>query len=139
MRPLLLAIPVSLLLVASNAGAQSREDYPLTTSIQTVQVTSAARTYHVTNEETDAIKGVYGMSNGWRLKVQPAFDGIVAQIDKERPMRLRSVGQDRYATSDGNVEMAFNRGSLGEDMLMSYVPKSRIAGIITIGSTLAAR
>lgn len=138
MRTLFIAVPVSLLLVASDALAQSQE-YPLTTTVQTVQVSPAARKIHVTEEQTDAIKGVYEMSNGWRLKVQPAFDGIVAQIDKERPMRLVPVADDKYATPDGNVAMEFNRGELGEDMLMSYVPKSRIAGMITIGATMASR
>lgn len=140
MRTLLLAIPVSLLLVAANAGAQSR-DYPLTedSSVSTVRVTAPARGVFVTPAETDQVKGTYAMSNGWRLNVKAANRGIFAKIDDQPAMRLIALSADKYATADGNVEMTFNQGSLGDDMTMSYVPSSRLAERIEIRSTVAAR
>jgi hypothetical protein len=140
MRTLLLAVPVCLLLVAANAGAQSR-DYPLTedSSVSTVHVTAPARGVFVTPDETNQVKGTYAMSNGWRLNVKAASRGIVAKIDDERPMRLIALSADRFVTADGNVEMTFNQGSLGDDMTMSYVPSSRLAERIEIRSTVAAR
>jgi len=140
MRPLFLAIPVSLLLVASHAAAQSK-DYPLTDSpaVSTVRVTAPAHGVFVTPDQTDQVKGTYAMSNGWRLNVKAAARGIVAKIDDERPMRLIALSADRYVTADGNVAMEFNQGMLGDEMTMSYVPSSRVAERIEIRSTVAAR
>lgn len=140
MRTLFMAIPLSLLLAASHASAQS-QDYPLTDSapVSTVHVTASAPGVYVTPDQTDQIKGNYAMSNGWRLHVRPATRGIVAAIDNEPPMRLIALSADRYATADGNVAMEFNRGDSGDDMTMSYVPSSRVAARIVIGSTVAAR
>ncbi|ALK98089.1 hypothetical protein AB595_17620 [Massilia sp. WF1] len=142
MRALFIAIPVSLLLTASHAVAQSQShDYPLTdsTSGSTVFVTAPPKAIFVAPSDTDSIKGAYAMSNGWRLDVKSASKGIVARIDDQRPMRLIAVAPDRFVTADGNVEMQFNQGDFGDDMTMSYVPSSRVAERITIRSTLAAR
>jgi hypothetical protein len=135
-----MAIPVSLLLLASPARAQS-QDYPLTDTspVSTVRVTAPVRGVLVTPDQTDQIKGNYEMSNGWRLHVRPASRGIVAKIDNERPMRLIALSADRYVTADGNVAMEFNQGSFGDEMTMSYVPSSHVAGMIVIRSTVAAR
>jgi hypothetical protein len=140
MRTLLLAVPVSLLLVAANAGAQSR-DYPLTedSSVSTVHVTAPLRGMYVTPEETNQVKGTYAMSNGWRLNVKAAPRGIFAKIDDQPAMRLIALSGDKYATADGNVEMTFNQGIFGDDMTMSYVPSSRLAERIEIRSSVAAR
>jgi hypothetical protein len=140
MRTLFMAIPLSLLLAASHATAQSH-DYPLTEAspVSTVHVTAPVRGVFVTPDQTDQIKGSYAMSNGWRLNVRPASRGIVAKIDDERPMRLIALSADRFVTADGNVAMDFNRGIFGDEMTMSYVPSSRVAEVIVISSTVAAR
>ncbi len=138
MHRFMFAIP--LLLATAYAGAQSR-DYPLTdeSSVSTVEVT-AIRPFHATSQR-DAIKGVYGLSNGWNLKVTPSRTGIVAKIDDEHPMHLIALSDYKFRTSDGNVQMEFNLGMTGEDMVMSYVPRSDATAMITIGtdSSLAAR
>jgi hypothetical protein len=136
-----MAIPLSLLLAASYATAQS-QDYPLADTdapVSTVRVTAPLRGVFVTPDQTDQVKGTYAMSNGWRLNVRPAARGIVAKIDDERPMRLIAVSADRYVTADGNVAMEFNGGDFGDDMTMSYVPSSRVADVIVIRSSVAAR
>jgi hypothetical protein len=134
-----MAIPLSLLLAASHATAQS-QDYPLTDApVSTVRVTAPLRGAFVTPDQTDQIKGNYAMSNGWRLHVRPASRAIVAKIDDEPPMRLIALDADRYVTADGNVAMEFNRGVFGDEMTMSYVPSSRVADVIVISSTVAAR
>ena len=140
MRALFIALPVSLLLTASHAIAQSH-DYPLTdtASGSTVFVTAPPKAIFVAPSDTDAIKGAYEMSNGWRLDVKSASKGIVARIDDQRPMRLIAVAPDRFVTADGNVEMQFNQGDFGDNMTMSYVPSSRLAERIEIRSTVAAR
>jgi hypothetical protein len=139
MRPLYLILPVSLLL-ASNAGAQAQQA-PQTEpgSVSQVQVTAEAPPFQFRDYEAEAISGGYKMSNGWRLKVDPSADGIVAQIDKRHPVRLVAVSRDMYISRDGSVAMEFNRGPQAEDMLMSYVPDSRTAERIVVSSTLAQR
>jgi hypothetical protein len=136
MRSLSLMLPASLLLLASHAGAQTQA-YPMTEPEQTsrVQVTAPTQPFQFWDYEAEWVSGAYAMSNGWRMKVDPAADGIVAQIDKRRPLRLVAVSQNRYASRDGNVWMEFNRGPTGEDMLMSYVPDTRTAQVVVVTST----
>jgi len=140
MRPLYLVISVCLLLVASNAYAQS-SNYPATVTgaVSTVQVTAPPHGVWVSNEDTRAVSGVYALSNGWRLHVRPAKDGVAARIDDQRPIRLIALSPDKYVTSDGNVAMEFNRGDHGDDMLMSYVPDSNLAEVIVVTATVAER
>ncbi len=140
MRPLPLAIAAALLLLVADAAAQTR-NYPVTgdSSISSVQVTAPARTMRVYQEHLDAVRGVYALSNGWRLKVGAAAGGITAQIDRQPAMHLVALSPDRYVSRDGNVTMDFNRGDTGDDMLMSYVPDSRVAQVIVVKATLAQR
>jgi hypothetical protein len=140
MRYLFLALPASLLL-ASSALAQT-EQYPTTDteSISTVQVTAPPAQFHPWTDQLEAVSGKYAMSNGWRLKVEPASDkGIYASIDRQQPMRLIAVSADKYVSRDGNVAMEFNRGAGGDEMLMSYVPNPRVAQVIVVRATLAQR
>jgi hypothetical protein len=140
MRPLSLILPVFLLVLASNAGAQEQQ-HPQTEpgSVSQVQVTAETQPFQFRDYEAEAISGGYKMSNGWRMKVDAASDGIVAQVNKERPIRLVAVSRDRYVAPNGNVFMEFNRGRQGDEMLMSYVPDSRTAQRVVVTSTLAQR
>jgi hypothetical protein len=139
MRHLFLILPVSLLLSAS-AGAQDVIT-PSTQpeSISRVQVMAPTQPFQFRDYEAEAISGGYKMSNGWKMKVDPAADGIVAQIGKRHPMRLVAVSTNQYVTPDGNVAMEFNRGKDGDEMLMSYVPDARTAQVVVVTSTLAQR
>jgi hypothetical protein len=138
MRLALLAVPASLLLVASQATAQSGS-YPLqeTAPVATVEVTAP---FQLTEEESETVRGMYAMSNGWRLKISPRSNSaITAQIDKERPMRLIAITPDKFVSPDGNVTMDFNRGDYGDEMLMTYVPNPRLAVRYEIRATMAQR
>lgn len=133
---LLSAVPVTLLLT-SNAGAQSANYPPPDTApIATVQVTAP---FHLSDAETEAVTGLYAMSNGWRLKVGEAATGIVAQIDRQRPIRLVAISADKFVSRDGNVTMDFNRGENGDEMVMTYVPDQRLALRYAVTATLAQR
>ena len=140
MRLLSILIPASLLALSSGAGAQNLP-YPRTDSaaMSTVQVTAPAKAVRIHYDEAEVIGGAYAMSNGWRLKVRTASRHIDATIDREKPMRLLAVAPYKFASSDGNVTMEFNRGPWGEDMLMSYVPDPRLAQVIVISSKMAQR
>jgi hypothetical protein len=139
MRSLSLILFPSLLLAASGVSAQTQQ-HPQTEPepAPQVQVTAEAPPFQFRDYEAEAISGGYKMSNGLRMSVEPSSDGIVAQMGKQRPIRLVALSRDLYATRDGNVSMEFNRGPLGEDMLMSYVPDSRTAQRV-VTTTLAQR
>lgn len=125
-------ISCATLLLAANAGAQEQH-YPLTEpGVARVEITAPAQRYHFLDYEAEAISGAYAMSNGWRMKVDTASDGIVAQIDKQRPFRLVAVSQDQYISPDGNISMEFNRGRRGDDVWMRFVPDMRTAPAATL-------
>lgn len=128
------------MLVSPYAGAQS-QDYPLIErgEVSTIQI-RADRPDHFTAQRTEDIKGTYDLSNGWTLHVRPAAKGIIAQIDSQPSMRLVALSDDRFTTVDGNVQMHFDLGSLGDDMSMTYVPSSRAVAWVTVtGNTMASR
>jgi hypothetical protein len=145
MRRLSIAIPVVvlLLLAASNASAQAN-NYPAIDSkaVSTVQVTAPTPTFHIYEYQAELVSGAYALSNGWRMKVTPSRDGVVAQIDKQTPMRLVALTPDKFVSRDGNVSMTFNRGPDQDQMLMSYVPQSSsglASEAVVVTATLAQR
>jgi hypothetical protein len=141
MRTLHVAFATSLLLLSAHGGAQT-QNYPTTTStaMSSVQVTAPARFARVYQEHLDAVQGRYALSNGWHLKVDSAKNGIKAQIDSERPIHLVAVTRDRFVSNDGRVDMVFNQGDYGDDMVMSYVPGDNpLAQRIVVRTTVAQR
>lgn len=141
MRTMSFVLSTALLLLASAASAQS-QSYPSGQPGDTtqVQVIAQAPPFKFRSDQAAWISGAYKMSNGWRLQVDPTYDGITAQIDKRRPIELVAVSPDRYVSSDGNVSMEFNRGQHGDEMLMSYVPDVRTAQVVVVSAvTLAQR
>lgn len=138
MRPLFLILGASLLL-ASSAGAQEQDRPSAGSDVSQVQVTAPTQPFRFWEYEAEAITGAYAMSNGWRMKINPAQDGIVAQIDKRHPIRLIAQSRSRYVSRDGNVIMEFNRGVDQDEVLMSYVPTDSLAQRIVVTATLAQR
>ena len=144
MRPLSFALPMSLLLLAPTASAQSG-NYPATgdTTISTVQVTAQPPAFHIWDYQAEDVSGAYKLSNGWRLKVEPARDGVVARIDKQRPIRLVALSPDKFVSGDGNTIMEFHQGDTHDDMTMSYVPADsadpRLAQAIVATAKMAQR
>jgi hypothetical protein len=149
MRPVSMILSTSLLLLASGASAQTQ--YYLSTEsgvTSQVQVVAPAQPFSFRADDADAVGGAYSMSNGWRLQVGSAPEGIVAQINQRYPISLTAVSRDKYITSDGHIWMEFNRGKDGDQMLMSYIPDARTrdihariaqTGVVTISATLAQR
>ncbi|GAB3391845.1 hypothetical protein [Massilia agri] len=133
-----LALAATLLLVAADAAAQSpASDYPATGQMSSVQVTAPPRGQRVLDADPDAVSGQYRLSNGWKLEVNPGYSGIWTRIDRQRPMRLSAVSKDTYVSHDGNVWMRFDVER--DEMVMRYVPQSRLAEIIEVRATLAQR
>jgi len=144
MRPLSFALPISLLLLAPTAGAQSG-NYPATgdTTMSTVQVTAQPPAFQFWDYQAEEVSGAYKLSNGWRLNVEPARDGVLARIDKQRPIRLVALSADKFASRDGNVIVEFHQGGMRDDMTMSYVPASsadpRLAQAVVATAKMAQR
>lgn len=140
MRPLSLLLPASLLVLASSTGAQtSSYPQPDTAPISTVQVPAPATAVRIRQDQARQISGSYAMSNGWFLRVSTTSSYINATIDNEKPMRLLAVAPDKFVSGDGNVTMEFNRGDSGDDMVMSYVPDSRLAKVVVTSAPMAQR
>lgn len=132
-------LPASLLLAAS-AGAQTLPyPHPDADPMSSVTVKAPLKTVRVRPDQAELIGGSYDMSNGWRLKVRTGARHIDATIDRERPMRLYAIAPYRFASADGKVDMEFNRGPMGEDMLMRYVPDERLGQVVVISSAIVQR
>lgn len=143
MRSLLLLstslLPASLLLAAGTLAQTMPYPHPDAGAVSSVTVKAPVKTVLVRPDQAQIIAGSYDMSNGWRLKVRTAPRHIDASIDREPPMRLYAVAPYRFATADGKVDMEFNRGPMGEDMLMRYIPDQRLGQVVVISSAVARR
>ena len=133
-------LPATLLLLASTSGAQTMP-YPQddTVPVSTVVVSAAATSYRIKQEPARQIGGTYELTNGWRLKVRTSTRTIDTTIDNQKPMRLLAVSPYKFASGDGRVTMEFNRGDVGDDMIMSYAPDPRFADMVVISSSVAQR
>lgn len=144
MRPLSLLLPACLLALAGAASARTMP-YPQvddTAGTSTVQVRApaAGATAYVSEYQARQFAGSYAMSNGWNMKVDTLSGRYIsARIDREKPMRLRAVGDGKYVSRDGNVTMQFVDDQFGTDVTMSYVPDQRLAQVVTITSRIAQR
>lgn len=143
MRLLSLLLPACLLALSGAASARTLP-YPQvddTAGTSTVQVRApAGATAYITPYQANQISGSYAMSNGWHMKVETLSGRyITARIDNEKPMRLRAVGEGKFASRDGNVTMEFIDDQFGTDVTMSYVPDARLAQVVTITSRIAQR
>jgi len=135
-------LPACLFILASAASARTMP-YPQVdddTAGSTVQVTAPAASTFVTPEQASEIAGSYSMSNGWRTKVSMVSRRYIeARIDSEKPMRLRSVGNDTFVSRDGKVSMRFRQGEYADGMTMSFVPDARLAQVVVLSSRIAQR
>jgi hypothetical protein len=141
MRPLSLLLSASLLVLSVSASASTMPypDAETPAPASTVQVTAPV-TVLVPEGLAEQIRTTYGLSNGWRLKVEPVGRRYIdARIDNRRAMRLHAVSKDTFVSRNGMVTMQFNQGESGDDMTLSYVPDARLAQVVVISSRLAQR
>ena len=142
MRPLSLLLSASLLVLSASAsaGTMPYPDAETPASGATVQVVAPAPEVLVPPGLVEQIRTTYGLSNGWRLKVEPVSRRFIeARIDRQRPMRLYAVSKDTFVSRNGMVTMQFDQGESGDDMTLSYVPDARLAQVVVISSRLAQR
>lgn len=133
-------LPATLFFLASTSGAQTTP-YPQddTAPVMTVVVSAAATPYRIRQQQARQIAGTYELTNGWRMKVRTGSRTIETTIDQQKPMRLLAVSPYKFVSGDGRVTMEFNRGDVGDDMIMRYAPDPRFADMVVISSSLAQR
>ena len=142
MRPLPFLLSASLLVLSASASARTMPypDAETPASGATVQVVAPVPEVLVSPGLVEQIRTTYGLSNGWRLKVEPVSRRFIeARIDRQRPMRLYAVSKDTFVSRNGMVTMQFDQGESGDDMTLSYVPDARLAQVVVISSRLAQR
>jgi len=142
MRPMSLLLSASLLVLSASASARTMPypdaDTPVPGS--TVQVVATTAAVLVPAGLAEQIRTTYGLSNGWRLKVEPlSRRTIEARIDNQKPMRLHAVSKDTFVSRNGMVTMQFDQGESGDDMTLSYVADARLAQVVVISSRMAQR
>ncbi|MGI4718304.1 MAG: hypothetical protein ACRYGO_03315 [Janthinobacterium lividum] len=67
-----------------------------------------------------SVEGLYTLSNGARVKVLDSQQGLVAVFEHARPVRLREVGTNRYASPEGDVELTWVPAAPGDTILLNY-------------------
>lgn len=142
MRPLPLLLSASLLVLSASASARTMPypDAETPAPGSSVQVVAPAAPVLIPEGLAEQIRTTYGLSNGWRLKVEPISRRFIeARIDRQKPMRLYAVSKDTFVSRNGMVTMQFDQGTSGEDMTLSYVPDARLAQVVVVSSRLAQR
>ena len=142
MRPSSLLLSACFLVLSASASANTMPypDAETPVSGSTVQVTAPAAPVFIHDGVAEQIRGTYGLSNGWRLKVEHVSRRYIdARIDNQKTMRLHAVSEDRFVARNGNVTMQFNQGESGDDMTLSYVPDARLAQVVVVSSRMAQR
>lgn len=106
-----------------------------------VQVRGQVRRHRLDAYEAKRVRGTYAMSNGWTMQVTPRANQVFVSINQGAPIELVAQSGDKFASADGNIATVFNLGPWGDEVVMSYVPDSRLSDQrVIIGSgTLAAR
>lgn len=110
-------------------------------ALSQVQVRGQVRRHRLDADEAKKVRGTYAMSNGWTLQVTPRVNRVFISIDNGEPIELLAQSGDKFASADGNIATVFNLGPWQDDVVMSYVPDSRLSDerVIVGSSALAAR
>ena len=125
----------------ATAQAAPQIDEEVKQALAEVQVRGQPRHYRLEPSELKQVSGTYAMSNGWTVRVIPQMRRVYMQVNDKDPIELFAQSADKFASADGNIATVFNLGMMGDDIVMSYVPDSRLSDQrVIIGSgSLAAR
>lgn len=101
---------------ASSAWADAPA--PEGTTVQSAAANSAAP------EQVHQLEGVYSLSNGRILHLTAADERLHADFDGNKSIELVPVGENRYASKDGAISVAYKSES---DIAVSYAPDLQAA------------
>jgi len=126
---------------SSQPAAAAPIDEEVKQALSEVQVRGQTRRHRLDADEARKIRGTYAMSNGWTVRVMPQVRRVFITVNDGAPIELLAQSADKFASADGNIATVFNLGPWEEDVVMSYVPDSRLSDQrVIIGSgSLAAR
>lgn len=110
-------------------------------ALSQVVVRGTPRHHRLDPSEAKQIGGTYAMSNGWTVHVTPRMRHVYLSINDGAPIEMFAQTADKFASADGNVATVFNLGPWQDDVIMSYVPDSRLSDVrVVVGSgSLVAR
>jgi hypothetical protein len=137
----LLSLSTVMLLSAScGALAQSVPVAPGESSVlPEIQVVAAAPRYPIKLKEARAVRGIYRMSNGWTMEVNPDWRRVFVAINQRAPVEVVPISPDKFVSADGSMAMEFNLGTAGDEVVLRYVPDAATAQVVVVTATLAQR
>ena len=125
---------------SSQSAAASPVNDEIRQALSEVQVRGQTRRHALNTDEARKVRGTYAMSNGWTVRVMPQARRVFIAINDGAPIELLAQSASKFASADGNIATMFNLGPWEEDVVMSYVPDSRLSDqrvIIGSGSLVA--
>lgn len=143
MRPSRLLLSLSAVFTLAGAcgvGAQALPTAPDAPRVlPEISVVEKMPRYPLKIREALAVRGVYEMSNGWLLEVDPSFRRVYADLNQTGRVELLSVSADKFISVDGRMAMEFNLGVNANEMVLRYTPDGVAAHSLVLSSTLAQR
>lgn len=126
---------------AARAAPAPQVDEEIKEALSQVQVRGQTRRHRLDADEAKKVRGTYALSNGWTMRVMPRARQVFITINDGAPIELLPQSADKFATADGNIATVFNLGPWEEDVVMSYVPDSRLSDqrVIVGSGALATR
>lgn len=106
-------------------------------ALSQVQVRGQNRRHRLDADEARKVGGTYALSNGWTMQVVPRSTRVFVSINEGRPIELLAQSANKFASADGNIATVFNLGPWEEDVVMSYVPDSRLSDERVVVGTAA--
>lgn len=95
--------------------------------------------YRLKIREALAVRGIYEMSNGWLLEVDPNFRRVYADLNQTGRVALLPISADKFVSADGRMAMEFNLGVNANEMVLRYAPDGVAAHSLVLTSTFAQR
>jgi len=77
------------------------------------QVRVMARAQAISSAEFAELRGEYRLADGGRLVVEGARHRPMVALNDSAPVRLVSLGEHRYASADGALQLRFNAHANG--------------------------
>ncbi|MDL2356893.1 MAG: hypothetical protein QFF03_16700 [Pseudomonadota bacterium] len=132
---------VAVLACAADAAAQAVPLAPGESVLPEIQVVAAQPRYPIRLEQARAVRGIYEMSNGWVMEVNPDWRRVYVAINGRAPVEMVPVSPDKFVSADRRMAMEFNLGVNANEVVLRYLPEGAdAAGAVTVTTaTLAQR
>lgn len=87
---------------SSGAGAQAQPGTPAGPQVlPEIRIGAPVQRYPLKAREALAVRGVYELSNGWLLDVDPTFRRVYADLNQTGRVELLPVTADQFVSADG--------------------------------------